>query len=101
MIFHLVQVLVQAPLLFEFPGLHSFLLLIPLLVRLQVEHLHDAIVREITVFSEKLLDKNLEPFEACACLQDIDGCSEDVDGNVNHGTAWEETGRMINKVALS
>ena len=90
----------DAPLSPEFQSLHGSLLLISLFMGLQVEHLHDTIVGVVAVVSEELLDKNLEPFEACSCLKDIDGCTQDIDSDVNHSATWEEAAGVVDKMAL-
>lgn len=74
MFLHFVNVLMDAsaPPSPEWQILHCFLLLIPLLVGLQVEHLHDAVVRVVAIISKHLLNENLESLKACSGLENID-----------------------------
>lgn len=78
----------------------SLLLLVPLLMWLQVEHLHDAVIREVAFITKELFDQDLEAFETCGSLEDIDGCTQDIDCDVEHGAAGEEAVRVVDEMAL-
>lgn len=102
MFLHFIDVIMDAPAPPPPLGqiVHFFFLLIPLLVGLQIKHLHDAIIRVVAVISKELLDENLESFEACSGLKDVDGRAQDIDCDVDHGTSWEEAAGMVDKMAL-
>ena len=99
MFLHFVKVFAQAP-----PAsnlrVHLSLLLVTFFVWLEVEHLHDAIVWEVAIITKELLHQDLKAFESRGCLENIDGSTQDVSGQVHSGTSWEVAVRVINHVTL-
>ena len=101
MILYTVDVLfnAQTPLSSEH-FIDSPLLLVSLLVRLQVEHLHNAVIREVPLITKELFDQDFHTFEACGCLKDVNGRSQDINCKVEHSTTWKEAAGMEDNVAL-
>lgn len=78
----------------------SPLLLVSLFVRFQVEHLHNAVIREVPLITKELFDQDFYTFEACGCLKHVNGRSQDINCKVEHGTTWEEAAGVEDNVAL-
>ena len=100
MIFYTVDVLfnAQTPLSSEH-FIDSPLLLVSLLVRFQVEHLHNAVIREVSLITKELFDQDFHTFEACGCLKYVNGRSQDINCKVEHSTTWKEAAGMEDNVA--
>lgn len=66
----------------------------------KVEHLHDTLVWVDAIIAKVLFNQGLESFESCSSFQEIDGCTEDINGDVEFGASREETVRVVDEVTL-
>lgn len=56
-------------------SVNRFLYMISLVVRFKIEHLHDAVIWEVTFISKESLDQYLHALESRRGFQKIDRCS--------------------------